>query len=83
MEEIIDIINKDNKNFNETITIDVLEMVDNKLKKKRLNNRKAAAKYRKKKEQKLKELIEENERLKSEIKILKGKMFGYSKSKLN
>ncbi len=81
MEEIIDIINKDNKNFNERTTIDVLEMIDNnKVKKKRLNNRKAAAKYRKKKEQKLRELTEENERLKSEIKILKGKMFKYSKS---
>tara|TARA_B100000035_G_scaffold307402_1_gene310605 strand:- start:1015 stop:1245 length:231 start_codon:yes stop_codon:yes gene_type:complete len=75
MEPIIDIISIEDTLKNDYEIIKIIESDNHKIKKRRERNCIAARKYRKKKEDLIKSLKIENEKLKSEIKILKGRLY--------
>ena len=71
-DNIIDIITIEPKLFDKN---SILRIVDDKIKKKRYRNRIASANCRSNQETKLQELSRENEKLRSELKILRGYLF--------
>jgi hypothetical protein len=75
MEEIIDVITVEESKQEE-----ILRVLDNHyVLKRRARNCIAVRKFRKKKEETIKRLTKENEELRTEIKLLKGHLFNFTK----